>query len=102
MKGRRIIREVRGAAISKIAAAVLVMLAVLPFTAPFSTFDLADLLSGDSHGAVKTIDKADEKIAAVDGGMPLLGPIDDQPFHHHPEVLDAKNLRHVRTVVLRL
>jgi hypothetical protein len=38
--------------LSKVCATWLIVLVLLPFTAPFSTFDLADFLPGQSDGAL--------------------------------------------------
>jgi hypothetical protein len=38
--------------LSKVCASWLIVLVLLPFTAPFSTFDLADFLPGQSDGAI--------------------------------------------------
>src|SRR5262245_28289357 len=66
--------RLRGARLSRIAATIMLLLVVTPFTAPFSTFDLADLGDAPLHGgllsSVKTIEDANVVPLPVVPGLP--------------------------------
>ena len=60
--------------VSKVCASWLVVLVLLPFTAPFSMFDLTELLSGpgvDSMGAPSTMPTAVLTRAALSRAVPF-------------------------------
>jgi hypothetical protein len=104
MKSFRTVGTVRRATISKVCAAVLVVLAALPFTAPFASFDLAEVTGASSHGspldakAPKTSEKAtttafiDSVIASI-----LLSSILQTPREQR-----VSDIRQIRTTVLRV
>lgn len=59
---------------SKVCSAWLVILVMLPFTAPFSAFNLADLLPGTTHhdrDASPQLPRAAADHTAVSSGAPL-------------------------------
>ena len=77
MNIRRIIRSFRRGSISKLFAALLVLLVVSPFTAPFATCDLTEVSGlGTIHVGNLSADKDAQKSSAVNLATVRLGAAD--------------------------
>src|SRR5262245_53619349 len=53
--------------VSRVAASLLILIVALPFTAPFSTCDIADLMSRPSNEASRMAIGSDMPAAAIEG-----------------------------------
>ena len=66
------IRSLRRATVSKLFATLIVVLAVSPFTAPFSTFDLTELPGNTAvHQGALTGDNTVKEVSAIDLIVPV-------------------------------
>src|SRR5262245_45265062 len=102
MAGLISLRRCRGSRVSSVGAACLVVLIVLPFTAPFASIDLAVLLGGGAIGestcsALEMKDVADAPIVA----SPISPHLCAERFLDAP-LSRLVRLGGLRTIVLRI
>jgi len=96
------LRRFNRSRVSGVGAACLMVLIVLPFTAPFASIDLADLLGGRAIGegtcsASEMKDVTDAPIAAA----PLSPHLCSEPFLNAP-FFRVVGVDALRTIVLRI
>src|SRR5262245_49011093 len=83
-------------------AALLLILTITPFTAPFATIDAAELLTESGHASLDSSAKPVKEVAtAALPPVPLFLPI-LQPFARLIAAIGPMHLRRLRTIVLRL
>ena len=96
------VRTVLVTRLARFAAAVIIVLGISPFTAPFSTFDPAEILSEQVLHAgasqVKAVQDISECLLVSAGTSPLMLDVIVDGLR----VADLLSIRPVRVVVLRI
>jgi hypothetical protein len=93
---------IRRALIVRGLAALLVVLAIAPFTAPFATLDAAELLTESSHATLDSSAKPAKQLAtAAILPAPLFVAI-LQPLAREIAASGPIHLQRLRTIVLRV
>src|SRR6476469_579684 len=83
-------------------AALLVVLTITPFTAPFATLDAAELLTESGHAALDSSAKPAKQLATAALLPTLLFVAILQPFAREIVSTGPIHLQRLRTIVLRL
>jgi len=94
--------SIRRTLIARGFAALLVVLTITPFTAPFATIDAAELLSEAGHASLASPAKAakDLATAALLPAPFFIGIL--LPLAHQTRAGSPMHLQRLRTIVLRL
>lgn len=96
------LRCVRWSHMLRVGAACLIVLIVLPFTAPFASFDLADLLGdravGESAGSASEVKDVTDALTVA---APFSPQLTADTLHAAP-LPCAGRLGALRTIVLRI
>jgi hypothetical protein len=99
----RFVTDLRGHAVARISALLLLTLILLPFTAPFKTYDLAGTRSdtSSSDGLAKAKVSADDKLVSLSEDS-LVPPTLHFVAYTPPTLVSQTDERPIRSVILRI